>query len=172
MKLWQGLVGLFPVFMLGACSAPPVRERPPAPPPPTVERPEAPVERPSEARVAPYREPRPAPPRPVFGPAVRSLLETAEAQQKAGNLQGAASTLERALRIEPRNAHLWNRLARLRMAQDRLGEAADLAAKSNALAGPDQALKQDNWELIAAARRAAGDMAGARAAEHKAQGLR
>ncbi|MGD2084201.1 MAG: hypothetical protein PVF91_14665, partial [Chromatiales bacterium] len=76
------------------------------------------------------------------------------------------------LRIEPRNAHLWNRLAHLRMAQDRLGEAADLAAKSNAMAGPDEALKRDNWELIAAARRAAGDTAGARAAEHRARGLR
>ena len=46
-------------------------------------------------------------------------------------------------------------------------KAGDLAAKSNALAGSDPALKRDNWRMVAAARRAAGDIAGARAAEQQ-----
>jgi hypothetical protein len=167
----RALACLALAVLVTACSAPPVRERR-APLPPVVEAPAAPEPPPPVARIAPYRVPEPAPPKPVFGPAVRSLLDTAEAQEAGGNLQGAAATVERALRIEPRNAHLWNRLAHLRMAQNRVGEAADLAAKSNAMAGPDEALTRDNWALIAAARRAAGDTAGARAAEHKAQSLR
>jgi hypothetical protein len=167
-----GLVtALLTLVLVGCGSAPPVREPPPpprvtrpAPPPPS--RPEPP-----SVQIQPYREPAPAVMRPSFGPAVRSLLATAEAQTSRGNLSGAGATLERALRIEPRNAHLWNRLAHLRMTQKRHGEAAELAQKSNALAGADRDLQRDNWQLIAAARGAVGDLAGARAARHKAESL-
>ena len=46
-----------------------------------------------------------------------------------------------------------------------------LADPRPALAGGDLALKRDNWRLIAKARRAAGDVAGARVAERKARTL-
>jgi Tfp pilus assembly protein PilF len=82
---------------------------------------------------------------------------------------GAAATLERALRIEPQEAYLWNRLARVRMEQGRYTQAGDLALRSNSLSS-EVALKQDNWSVIAAARRAAGDTAGAMEAEQKARG--
>lgn len=108
---------------------------------------------------------------PTHGRAVVALLENAEKQEAVDNLPGAVGTVERALRIEPRNAHLWNRLANLRLQQGRYGMASDLAAKSNNLAGGDLALKRDNWRLIAKARRAAGDIAGARVAERKARTL-
>jgi len=168
----RGLVVVLLSLALAGCgSGPPVRETPPPahttrPPPPP------PPPKPPSVQIQPYREPAPAVIQPSFGPAVRSLLATAETQRSAGNLPGAGASLERALRIEPRNAHLWNRLAHLRLTQHRHGEAADLAEKSNALAGADRALRQDNWELIAAAREAVGDLAGARAAERKAEELR
>ena len=106
------------------------------------------------------------------GNVVFELVEEAEAQRKRGDFPGAAATLERALRIEPRNPHLWNRLAHVRLEQGRFDMAGDLAAKSSALAGDNSGLKRDNWLVIAQARRAAGDSAGASAAERKAEALR
>ena len=106
------------------------------------------------------------------GNAVMELVGEAETQSKTGNFSGAAATLERALRIEPRNPHLWNRLAHIRLQQERFEMAADLAAKSSALAGDNPGLKRDNWLIIAHARRAAGNTAGAAAAEREAKALR
>ncbi len=107
----------------------------------------------------------------VHSGAVGALLATAQQQEAKGDTGAAVITIERALRIEPRNAHLWNRLAHLRLSQKRLGLAADIAMKSNALAGSDNELKRANWYLIARARREAGDIAGARVAKRKAQML-
>ena len=106
------------------------------------------------------------------GNAVFNLVEEAETQSEAGNFSGAAATLERALRIEPRNPHLWNRLAHVRLQQGRFEMAGDLAAKSSTLAGDNPGLKRDNWLIIAQPRRAAGDTEGAAAAERAAQALR
>ncbi len=102
------------------------------------------------ARTLAYRAParhayRPSPP-------VQALLNKAEAQYAAGDLNAAAATLERALRIEQRNPHLWNRLARIRLAQGDRAQAASLAAKSNTLAVGDETLRRDNARIITAAR--------------------
>lgn len=106
-------------------------------------------------------------PRQAQNPAVAALLSSAGRQQQEGDLNGAVATLERALRIEPRNPTLWHRLAGLRLQQGQYPMVADLAAKSNALAGVDYDLKRENWRLISRARHAMGDSAGARAAEAK-----
>ncbi|OOZ37751.1 hypothetical protein BOW51_01070 [Solemya velesiana gill symbiont] len=118
-----------------------------------------------------YEPPEPPPLKPVHSRAVQSLMDQAAKQERQGALAAAVVTIERGLRIEPRNAHLWNRLAHLRYAQGQRGLAADLAAKSNTLAGRDIQLKRDNWLLIADARRSVGDIAGARTAERKARML-
>jgi Flp pilus assembly protein TadD len=99
-----------------------------------------------------------------------ALRAQAERQRQAGDYAGAAATLERALRIQPQDARLWNRLARVRMEQGLHSQAANLAARSNALAGDQPDLKRDNWSIIATARRQAGDTAGAAEAERKARG--
>ncbi len=112
-----------------------------------------------------------AAPEPVHGGAVVALLKQSKQQESRGENDRAVATLERALRIEPRSAHLWNRLAHLRLAQKRAVLAAEMAAKSTALAGGDTALKRDNWLLIAEARRAIGDLSGAKLAERNARAL-
>ena len=84
--------------------------------------------------------------------AVRTLLQQAELQRSSGDLTGAAATLERALRIEPESAYVWNRLAHVRAQQGQTGLAAELAAKSSSFAGTDETLKRDNDRLIARAR--------------------
>ncbi|MGD2118214.1 MAG: hypothetical protein PVG66_07640 [Chromatiales bacterium] len=107
--------------------------------------------------------------RPQPGKAVQMLLDRSQAQQQSGELIAAAKSLERALGIEPQNAEVWNRLAHVRAEQLKYSMAAELAAKSNALAVPtDNDLKRDNWLLIAKMKRTQGLMAEARAAEQQA----
>jgi hypothetical protein len=102
-------------------------------------------------------------------PAADTLARQAEQQRQSGDYVGAAATLERALRIAPREAYLWNRLARVRLEQGLPAQAQNFASRSNSLSS-DATLKQDNWQVIAAARRASGDAAGAAEAEQKARG--
>lgn len=89
--------------------------------------------------------------------AVKRLLETAGDQRRISNWQGAASSLERALRIEPRNAVLWSRLAQIRYDQQEYNKAVQLAAKSNTLSGGNTDLLRENWVLMANAYDAIGD---------------
>ncbi len=104
-------------------------------------------------KITPYREPViPEHARPQPARAVQALVARAQRQQQDGELVAAASSLERALRIEPKNARLWNRLAHVRYKQKRYALAASLAAKSNALAGTDSTLRTDNDDLIRRAR--------------------
>lgn len=101
-------------------------------------------------------------------PAVLALLSEAENNRKAGQLDNAASALERGIRIQPRNPLLWHQLAEVRLQQQQPGLAEDLAKKSNQLARGSQPLTQKNWSIIARARRAKGDMSGAEKAELQA----
>lgn len=84
--------------------------------------------------------------------ATNTLLAQADRQRAAGNLESAAASLERALRIEPRNAWLWHHLAKVRLDQGKYDLAANLAAKSNSLAAGDQELIEKNRALIRQAR--------------------
>lgn len=114
-----------------------------------------------------------APPAPAVAstlpPAADTLARHAEQQRQGGDFVGAAATLERALRIAPQEAYLWNRLARVRLEQGLPAQAQNFASRSNSLSA-EAAVKQDNWRVIAAARRASGDAAGAAEAERKAEG--
>lgn len=96
--------------------------------------------------------------------AVIALLSAAQSQQQAGNFEQAAAALERALRLEPRDAMLWHRLAQVRLSQGQWGSAIELAAKSNSLAGGKRDLQTSNWLVIAEAKERQGDREGAQAA--------
>lgn len=144
----------------------PEREGPVAPPR---------IEYPSAQTPAP--KPEPPPTRlvavnvttPDLQPAVAALVRQAEQQKALGNHAGAASSLERAIRIAPEESYLWNRLAHVRLEQRQFAQAGNLAARSNHWAS-DATIKQDNWAIIAVSRYAAGDGEGAAAAEERARG--
>jgi len=106
----------------------------------------------------------PAPPAQKESVAVAGLMDSARAETASGNLAGAAASLERALRIEPRNPRLWHELARVRLKQGQYAQAESVAARSNSWAADDRALRAENWRLIAQAREARGDAEGAKAA--------
>src|SRR6476661_6600078 len=101
--------------------------------------------------------------------AIAGLLEGARADAAGGRLANAAASLERALRIEPRNPRLWQELARVRLKQRDYAQAESTAARSNSFAGGDNVLRAENWRLIAQARDARGDAEGARAALEAAE---
>jgi len=136
------------------------------PPPSTPPQPEAPPQ-----EIPPVTTPTPAPPPPVSREhvAVAGLIESARADAAVGKLSTAAAAIERALRIEPRNPRLWQELARVRLQQRQFAQVESTAARSNSLAGGDNALRAENWRLIAQAREARGDADGARAALETAE---
>jgi len=115
-------------------------------------------------------QPRVLPDRGTSKAALRLLAQARQAAQD-GELDVAEARLERALRIEPRNAVLWHYMAKLRLYQGRYGQAGGLAAKSNSLSRDDKVLQADNWRIIAHARYRAGDRAGAERARQKAAAL-
>ena len=102
-------------------------------------------------------------------PAVLALMKEADASSASGRLDNAAATLERAIRIQPRNAQLWHKLAGVRLQQHQPGLAEDLAKKSNILAKDNKSLIHKNWSIIADARRQKGDHQGASEADAKAK---
>jgi Tfp pilus assembly protein PilF len=111
------------------------------------------------------------PPAPKENVAIAGLMESARADAAAGRLSNAAASLERALRIEPRNPRLWQELARVRLQQGDYLQAEGLAQRSNTWGGADNRLRAENWRLIAESRRARGDADGARKAQNLAEQL-
>ena len=102
-------------------------------------------------------------PKPVMSgnPAVIALLDRAQLDSVSGKLEAAGALLERGLRIEPRNAWLWQVLAQLRLTQGQYAQAISLARKSISFAGHDRRLLALDWRVIGNARIAQGDSTGA-----------
>ena len=163
--------------LLQGCSSTPPREQ--LPPvvdkgqPAAVQQPDASTEVPVQTQ--PYiRPPLPVQETAVVRsqpPAVVALLDQAEQQANAGELEPAAASLERAIRIDPRNPVLWYHLATVRLSQGESAQAEQLAAKSNSLAAGNRTQQARNWRLIAQARREQNDTGGAAAAEQRAREL-
>jgi tetratricopeptide (TPR) repeat protein len=106
--------------------------------------------------------------------AVTSLLNDALESYKKKEYEQSSALLERALRIMPRHPILWYNLAGVRLAQGQVKRAANLAQKSNALAGTDNKYRQlrvRNWELIARACEGMDNMKCAREAKKRALAL-
>jgi hypothetical protein len=123
------------------------RDVPPAPPPvlpPPSSRPLPPPETPSVEPV----EPETAPPPPRAATPSSTLLASVDAAMAAGQLEQAAALCERALRISPRDGHVWYRLATIRYQQARFTDAAGLARRAMSFAGPDAKLAQDSQRLL------------------------
>ncbi|SER31957.1 MULTISPECIES: tetratricopeptide repeat protein [Pseudomonas] len=131
-----------------------------------------------------YSAPQPAPSAPTGIPSGRSsalsadeqldgpvlaLLTTAQQQQGGGDLNGASSSLERAMRIAPREPQVLYRLAEVRLAQGDAAQAEQLARRGLTYANGRPALQASLWELIAQSRERQGDAAGAATARQRAK---
>ncbi len=81
-------------------------------------------------------------------PAVIALLDDTDLRLSQGDAERAASSIERALRLEPGNPWLWHRLAVLRFRQGEWRQAIALAEKSNSLSVRHPEIRKANAELI------------------------
>lgn len=104
----------------------------------------------------------------LSGP-VLALLTTAKQQQTGGDFNGAASSLERAQRIAPREPQVLYRLAEVRLAQGNPSQAEQLAQRGLSYSNGQPALQAGLWELIARARAQQGNTAGAEEAQRRAR---
>jgi tetratricopeptide (TPR) repeat protein len=91
--------------------------------------------------------------------AVLALLDRSQTDIQSGQRESAGASLERALRIEPRNAWLWQELAQLRLSQGQYAQAISLARKSISFAGKEKRLLALDWRVIGNARVALGTLA-------------
>ncbi len=100
---------------------------------------------------------------------VLALLTAAQQQQGSGDLNGAASSLERAQRIAPREPQVLYRLAEVRLAQGDAAQAEQFARRGLSYASGRPALQASLWNLIAQARERQGDPVGAAQARERAR---
>jgi len=107
----------------------------------------------------------------VAPPAILALVNQADKSSKAGDLESAVATIERALRIDSRNPALTYKLARLRLKQSKPRLAEDLAKKAALLAVNDPQIKKQSWLLISEARKQQKNYYGAKEAKLKADNL-
>ncbi len=150
------LAALAAALLLGGCSMlsprpsppgnPPVSQQSPASQPPTQPSPAPPPLSPPAPR-PPARENR-------LSPATRSLVAQARILISRGDVDGASSTLDRALRIEPNNPLVWIELGRLRLVENDAHQAEVCGSKSLALASGDQGTQRQAGRLLADALRA------------------
>jgi tetratricopeptide (TPR) repeat protein len=105
------------------------------------------------------------------GRAVLALYSQAQQARQSAQLPRADALLERALRIEARNAWVWQALASVHMAMKEVDQAENEARKSNSLARGNPYITAANWRLIAASRQTRGDAAGAQNASLQADEL-
>jgi tetratricopeptide (TPR) repeat protein len=163
---------------LAACSLVQSPESPPAGPPVVAPRgtspPPPPARPPGDAGGAPQAPPAGAPaaaPREQhheLGAATRALVSQATTQESSGELEAAAATLERAVRIEPRNPLVWIELARLRLLMQSPREADGLARRALSLSTDDPRASASALRVLAQSLRAEGRNDEAREAEQKA----
>jgi tetratricopeptide (TPR) repeat protein len=76
------------------------------------------------------------------------LLSQSRVSQAAGQYPQAAADIERALRIEPRNAYLWLELGKIRLATGDRQQAIALAQKALSMAGEDGRARREAQDLI------------------------
>jgi Flp pilus assembly protein TadD len=77
-----------------------------------------------------------------------TLIAQSHEQRDAGNLGGAAATIERALTIAPEDALLWVELGEIRMAQGDIALAEEMARKALTLTPAGSALAARAQRLL------------------------
>lgn len=103
-------------------------------------------------------------------PALTATLAAAQGQVQAGDLDGAAITLERAQRMAPQSATVYQRLADVRLRQQRPAEAEQLLRKALGFAA-STAQEAAIWRALAVAEQREGNAGGAADALSRAAAL-
>ena len=171
-SIQKRLASLAASALLAACAVPSPYERPAPPPPSGQQPPETPPEQ--QPGQPPSTTPEPTPPpapvvrEPTLGAASRALVSQAQTQMATKNYPIAASSIERALRIEPDNPLVWIELAKVHQAEGNHARAENMGRKALALARGDGRAQAASWNVIADSLRARGRNEEAADAERRA----
>lgn len=92
---------------------------------------------------------------PTLGPA-KSLYQSARKSLANGEIQKAELTMERALRIEPRNGHYWYTMAEIKYQQQQFDQTVQFCLKSKSLSGKNEHLLALNNVLMHKAKNRSG----------------
>ena len=144
--------------LLAGCTLPPLPEEPrdpvvirPAPPPPATPQPAPPA---PPLVIEPVPIPEPEPQWPAISATSAQLLSESRRHQDAGNQAQAAASIERALRIDPRQPLLWLELGEIYLAEGDYVQAEAMASRALNLAGPYRGVQDRAEQLRFEARRA------------------
>lgn len=96
----------------------------------------------------------PAAQRPHLVSSAAKLLDKAQQQRQADNYDGALATLDRAVRLAPRNGELYLEMAKVRLLQQKYSLAQQLAEKSLSLSRGFIAIQEEAKVLIDQAKKA------------------
>lgn len=160
---------------LSACAIQEPRQTPAPQPTPTPPQPQTPVETRPGSPPTTVEEPQPLPPtirEPVLSPASRALVGQAQTQLASKNFAVAASSIERAIRIEPDNPLLWIELGKVRQAEGNYVQAENMARRAVAMSAATPKVQAQAWGLIAESYRARGRTAEAMEAQARADAVR
>jgi Tfp pilus assembly protein PilF len=168
-------VSLAASALLAACAVPSPYEKPTPPPPSGEQPPEAPPEQvpgqPPSTTPEPSPPPAPVVREPTLGAASRALVSQAQTQMATKNYAVAASSIERALRIEPHNPLLWIELGKVRLAEGNYVQAENMARKAVSMSVNAPRAQSSAWRLIAESYRARGKNIEAQEAQARADSL-
>ena len=104
-------------------------------------------------------------------PAVIALLDESQRSLDEGNNESAIAALERGVRLQPKNALLWHRLAAIYLKREEWRRVIPMAQKSISLAASDRQLQITNWKMIELASQSLGDGSGAKQARREIKKL-
>ncbi len=99
-------------------------------------------------------------------------MNQAQIQLQSKNYPVAASSIERALRIEPDNPLLWIELGKVRQAEGNYVQAENMGRKAASMSVNAPKAYSSAWTLIAESLRARGKNSEAQEALLRAQGVR
>jgi outer membrane PBP1 activator LpoA protein len=105
---------------------------------------------------------------PLQNPAVKSLVEEAREAESAGNYDTAAVSLERAMRIQPRNPELLQYMAEIQLHKKDYDQAMSFAIRSFDTGSRVGEVCSRNRHTISVARDHKGDKNGAQEAKQRA----
>lgn len=169
----QYLLLLVASLQLAACATPSPYQIPPPPPEQTQETPSTQPRTGEPPSTAEEPQPPPAPVirEPTLGAASRALVNQAQTQVATKNYAVAASSIERALRIEPSNPLLWIELGKVRLAEGNYVQAENMARKAVSMAVNAPRAQSSAWRLIAESYRARGRNIEAQEAQARSDSL-
>ncbi len=104
-----------------------------------------------------------------MSPAIAALIKQADLKIEQKQWSSSISIIERALRINPKQAEAWTRMAVAHLGNNNAEQAIHMAKRANAYTGKNSKLKSYNWLLMSRAYKILNKLDAAKSAALKSQ---